>query len=721
MEHGELAAKCKETSAKLKACVQAKRRSEEKRDDLSSENSTLKAQLEVEVGRRRLQQDSEVEVSDRQRLAIAGIAGKISEKAKLMEALGEVLDGRPQLLALMTSNLCSIARDLQGTNAKRGKRYSQHFIRILIVIYTRGKGGAKEAATEHLLSELDDSTISAYLKALLPDMGVSNNTVDQMARRAELYWKKHKATWTGRRQPRGEGAVVFDEVILKQGVAMNASSNKLLGFAWNDKQLYDLSDIYALCDTTAKPKCKYVMQSMWRCLHSRFDVKGPVMCSTTGLNHSKISDFFWQSVEVFQNFGFETHVAAADGASANLKFFVETCALNAAHMGPFCYNPHTDGVIHFRFDDPHMLKNLRNALESNKRNFTASRAFIRRKWATFEEERKQSHGSTTFDSSIYEPSIPPLPRPDASSSNARAEAAFATADRVGFGWQNLRELAKRNKAVNGVSSELQQLLSPSVLNLTNLSKMSVPYALKPLHEKVQTAFIVEIMRLRKQQVAITAARGEEGAGEAREVETAILSMQATVLYLEAVRRIYVDFGMARSGIKSESDPRVLGFVKGFNFFDDWHSDVREIPLEGSSLTLRNKHGLHHITWTEMKVHVVGTLSFIRHRFSVAPNDPLWPRRWGQSIIESFFSTVRGMGSGFSDLNFERYCRRSAAHDVHQETKVLRRGGPDGLDLEKSDGLYLHRYDSRTSQRKEDVDALLEELVAAASLFDFESS
>jgi len=137
-----------------------------------------------------------------------------------------------------------------------------------------------------------------------------------------------------------------------------------------------------------------------------------------------------------------------------------------------------------------------------------------------------------------------------------------------------------------------------------------------------------------------------------------------------MRMIYVDFDMARQLIRSEHDQQVTGMLDGFAFFEAWHADWME-AFPGVRLSEKNRHFLHFITWTEMKVHVTGALLFMRRRFTDFPDSCLVPRRWSTSVIESLFSRIRGMSNGHGGMGLEQYIRRVACLRVRHENGYLR--------------------------------------------------
>ena len=137
--------------------------------------------------------------------------------------------------------------------------------------------------------------------------------------------------------------------------------------------------------------------------------------------------------------------------------------------------------------------------------------------------------------------------------------------------------------------------------------MSVPLVLKILQPRVLVSLLVLIDKL-DTQMKITAATFSPDSTEFKEAERPSLQLKATLLYLVAMRKIYVEYGMSDTPIKSEHDPRFVGLVSGLRFFKIWCSDWLRIGPHIAKTT-KNRHFLAHISWTELRIHGVATLEY----------------------------------------------------------------------------------------------------------------
>jgi len=342
-------------------------------------------------------------VSDGESAELLACAGELADNTEFFNRMKScfALDPTGLMREVTIENVKSMQRQLIGGKAPCGNRYSQVFLRIMCDICVSGPAAQRSANKFHLLAKLASTTVSAYLSSRRPEPGHTPKGQQQLNRECEFYNGPHRAAWEGKIKPLGHGCLGFDEVVTRFGFSFNARDNSLRGGVAKTTDRHCLDDVYAWCKDHSRAKCKYVMQSMWRCLDTAYDLIGPMMCSEKPLDYLQIDQFFWRSVAQLHHAGFETHLAVCDGASYNLKFIVYNCGLVAGTMDPSCLNPYTETSIVFRFDGPHMLKNLRNALlasqppETKKpRWFSISPTIIASQWELFLKRRKRTHPST---------------------------------------------------------------------------------------------------------------------------------------------------------------------------------------------------------------------------------------------------------------------------------------------------------------------------------------
>ena len=427
------------------------------------------------------------------------------------------------------------------------------------------------------------------------------------------------------------------------------------------------------------------MASMWRCSSTKFDVLGPVVAWEGTLDHDTVRTYILNSLKLFHQAGFKTTLLCADGASPNLKAFCDLCGtgITISKTNPTFYNPYLNEFISVSFDCPHMLKNLRNCLlssmEDGPRHFSMTPQLVKYLWGVFERDFAERQWATfaTGPDSAWPADSPynhvPIPE-DVD------EASAALDSRITFGWQQLIDLRDdiNRGRVHGIPNTTLDFLSDTVLEKLRTSsflKMSVPLVLKILQPRVLVSLLVLIDKL-DTQMKITAATFSPDSTEFKEAERPSLQLKATLLYLVAMRKIYVEYGMSDTPIKSEHDPRFVGLVSGLRFFKIWCSDWLRIGPHIAKTT-KNRHFLAHISWTELRIHGVATLEYgIR---TLARGEPLYPRRFSSSALERHFNIVRAIGRGHGGLNIQTYFIHSAIREFDIEIAILRPWGLHKLD------------------------------------------
>ena len=81
-------------------------------------------------------------------------------------------------------------------------------------------------------------------------------------------------------------------------------------------------------------KASYVLQFLWRCLTSPYDVLGPYYPSESGLPSKFTASCLMETIHAFHTYNFQTILLVADGASSNLALFKILCG----RTGPFGHN-----------------------------------------------------------------------------------------------------------------------------------------------------------------------------------------------------------------------------------------------------------------------------------------------------------------------------------------------------------------------------------------------
>jgi hypothetical protein len=123
--------------------------------------------------------------------------------------------------------------------------------------------------------------------------------------------------------------------------------------------------------------------------------------------------------------------------------------------------------------------------------------------------------------------------------------------------------------------------------------------------------------------------------------------KALVVFMRAVRNIYLQVFFSKHTIKSLHDPRITALMKGVCFFELWHADVQstfahELP------SARNKHFISPKTYFQLRMTVAALCQFLQMRLSI-PGKQVKLCLLSQSDLESFFGYARSQERGTGKL------------------------------------------------------------------------
>lgn len=106
----------------------------------------------------------------------------------------------------------------------------------------------------------------------------------------------------------------------------NSKNNKIIGLAMTPDHLCSLHDIFrSLDDEFRTKKTTYVLQFMWRDMSSHFDAIGPYFTAEKSLETKFLVSCLFESMFVFETYGFQVCGLVCDGASCNLSLFKHLC------------------------------------------------------------------------------------------------------------------------------------------------------------------------------------------------------------------------------------------------------------------------------------------------------------------------------------------------------------------------------------------------------------
>ena len=153
-----------------------------------------------------------------------------------------------------------------------------------------------------------------------------------MAKETERFAAFKEQHLSEKKEPKGDGVLIFDEVKVISRLMWNSRSQKIIGLAMSLDDMSSLHDAYQLVDETyASKQTSYILQFLWRDLTSSFDVVGPYFTSSSQLESKFIVSCILQSLQVFHLYGFHTCALVCDGASANVSALKSTCGTSGAY------------------------------------------------------------------------------------------------------------------------------------------------------------------------------------------------------------------------------------------------------------------------------------------------------------------------------------------------------------------------------------------------------
>lgn len=130
----------------------------------------------------------------------------------------------------------------------------------------------------------------------------------------------------------------------------NSKNNRIIGVAMTVDQLASLHDIYQSVDAGFRTqKTSYVLQFLWRDLSAPFDVIGPYFTSEKSLETKFLMTCLFESMFVFETYGFSISAIVCDGASCNLALLKRMCGTS----GKFSSTSGSTGDVPCSFTNPY--------------------------------------------------------------------------------------------------------------------------------------------------------------------------------------------------------------------------------------------------------------------------------------------------------------------------------------------------------------------------------
>ena len=191
--------------------------------------------------------------------------------------------------------------------------------------------------------------MSNYLGAFLSGPGASEESIQKQAKLYKAFKDEQLAKHA--HEPKGEGALIFDEVKVVSRLLWNSRSQEIIGLAMNPEDMSSLHDVYASLGDEQPQQASYMLQFVWRDLTSSFDIIGPYFSSSESLKSKFILACVFEVMKIFQLYGFQTSALVCDGASANLTALKTTTGVSGAYGVSTLPNQHHT-IPSPRFENP---------------------------------------------------------------------------------------------------------------------------------------------------------------------------------------------------------------------------------------------------------------------------------------------------------------------------------------------------------------------------------
>ena len=166
------------------------------------------------------------------------------------------------------------------------------------------------------------------------DPGASSNCIISQLANYTIF--KEECRKQGKRQPQGDGALIFDEVKVACQLMWNSRSNKLIGLAMTHKEQASLLDIYKYINNTEE-QTSYILQFLWRDLTSSYDIVGPYFTSSSSVENTFVTSCIFETIKLFQCHDLKTSLLICDGAAANMS------TIKASHNHSGAYGVQKEG------------------------------------------------------------------------------------------------------------------------------------------------------------------------------------------------------------------------------------------------------------------------------------------------------------------------------------------------------------------------------------------
>ena len=136
----------------------------------------------------------------------------------------------------------------------------------------------------------------------LTNLGSSH---ERMAKETERFTSfKQQCLAEKKKEPKGDGVLIFDEVKVISRLMWNSKSQKI-GLAMSPDDMSSLHDAYQLVDeTSASKQTSYILQFLWRDLTSPLTSWVPTSLVAASLKANSLYPVFYRAFESFTSMAF---------------------------------------------------------------------------------------------------------------------------------------------------------------------------------------------------------------------------------------------------------------------------------------------------------------------------------------------------------------------------------------------------------------------------------
>jgi len=197
-------------------------------------------------------------------------------------------------------------------------------------VFTRSPAAYEALKSFKILQLPSRSTLQSYTGAFLHEPGANSKCIENQVANFTIY--KEECIKDGKREPKGDGVLIFHEVKVARQLIWNSRSQKLMGLAMTHDKQASLLDIYKYINSSqASQQTSYILQFLWRDLTSSYDIVGPYYTSAASVENTFIASCVFETIKLFQCHGLKTSLLVCDGAASNLS----TIKATHSHSGAY--------------------------------------------------------------------------------------------------------------------------------------------------------------------------------------------------------------------------------------------------------------------------------------------------------------------------------------------------------------------------------------------------